>query len=36
MVTYSIIVGSWAGIANEIFTVSSTIIGIIRHDIRRK
>ena len=35
MVTYSIMSNSWAGIANEIFTVSSTIVGIIRHDIRR-
>ena len=33
MVTYSIMVGSWAGIANEVFTVSSTLIGICRHDI---
>ena len=36
MLTYSITVGSYAGIANEVFTVSSTIIGIIRHDIRKK
>ena len=36
MVTYSTIVGSWAGITNEVFTVTSTILGIIRHDIRRK
>ena len=36
MVTYSTIVGSWAGITNEVFTVISTILGIIRHDIRRK
>lgn len=35
MLTYSITVGSYAGIANEVFTVSSTIIGIIRHDIRK-
>ena len=36
MVTYSIMVSSYAGIANEIFTVSSTLIGIVRHDIKRK
>lgn len=36
MVTYSIKVGLWAGIANEIFTVTSTVVGIIRHDIKRK
>ena len=36
MLTYSIMVSSYAGIANEVFTVSSTVIGIVRHDIRRK
>ena len=36
MITYSIIVSSYAGIANEIFTISSTVIGIVRHDIKRK
>ena len=36
MVIYSTMVGSYAGIANEIFTVTSTIIGIIRHDLKRK
>ena len=39
MVTYSIMVSSYAGITNEIFTVTSTLIGIVRHDImlcRRK
>lgn len=36
MLTYSISVGSMAGIANEVFTVSSTVIGIVRHDIKRR
>ena len=36
MITYSITVGSYAGIANEIFTISSTLIGIARHDLRKK
>ena len=36
MVIYSTMVGSYAGIANEIFTVTSTVIGIIRHDIKKK
>ena len=36
MITYSIMVSSYAGIANEIFTISSTVIGIVRHDIKRK
>ena len=33
MLTYSIMVNSYAGIANEVFTVSSTLIGLLRHDI---
>ena len=35
MLTYSIMVGSAPGISNEIFTLSSTFIGIIRHDIKK-
>lgn len=36
MLTYSIMVGSAPGISNEIFTLSSAFVGIIRHDIKRK
>ena len=35
MLTYSLAVGSMPGIANEVFTLSSTFVGIIRHDIKR-
>lgn len=36
MLSYDIICGSVAGIFNEILTVVSSIIGIIRHDIKQK
>ena len=36
MITYSIAVGSYAGIANEVFTISSTVIGIVRHDLKKQ
>lgn len=36
MLTYAIMSNSWAGIANEVFTVSSTVIGIIRYDIKKE
>ena len=35
MLTYDIAVGSVAGIVNEIFTLISTAIGMVRHDRRR-
>lgn len=36
MLTYDLMVGSYAGLANELFTLCSTVIGICRHDIHRK
>lgn len=33
MLTYDIAVGSIAGIVNEIFTLISTVVGMIRHDM---
>ena len=36
MITYDFFTGSIAGIANEIFTITSSIIGVIRHDIKHK
>ncbi len=36
MIIYDFISGSIAGIANETFTITSSIIGVIRHDVKRK
>ncbi len=36
MIIYDFITGSVAGIVNQIFTITSSIIGVIRHDIKRK
>ena len=36
MITYDFFTGSIAGIVNEIFTITSSIVGVIRHDIKRK
>ncbi|MBQ8303991.1 MAG: YgjV family protein [Clostridia bacterium] len=35
MITYDFFTGSIAGIANETFTITSSIIGLIRHDIKK-
>lgn len=36
MGTYAVSVASYTVVANEIFTVTSSMIGIIRHDIKKK
>ena len=36
MITYDFFTGSIAGIVNQIFTITSSIIGVIRHDLKCK
>ncbi len=36
MIIYDFFTGSIAGIVNEVFTISSSIIGVIRHDMKKR